>query len=232
MAWLNHVVIAAPRNATTTHTVSPSSGTVVSGSLFTPTAGRLLVCVIGAAVTSTTPTGWTLPTNGSAVNNAGIYVWWRVAAGSDTITTTHNSANFPAAVHFIEWASTYSFVGAASAANSTNGAAVPTLSGLTGTNEVGYMLTQANANTGASFSVTWGAGPTEIVDTSTDKVTTDGYVYSMAFNETVATATTNAAATSTLTGSFTAPERLAFAVKTSGGVTPPALPIIVLAPRR
>ena len=49
--WVNRSLIQAPRNGTTSHTVS-----------FTPaTAGNLLVCVAEGAVTSTTPTGWTLP---------------------------------------------------------------------------------------------------------------------------------------------------------------------------
>jgi len=41
--FTNHVTIHAPANGTTSHTVDPSSGTVGNGSLFTPTAGRLLV---------------------------------------------------------------------------------------------------------------------------------------------------------------------------------------------
>src|SRR6478735_9379450 len=103
--WINHVAINTPRNATTTHTVDPSTGTAANGTLFTPTAGNLLVCLVEGAVTSTTPTGWTLPTGGSAVNNTGHYVWYRTAAGGDTFTTTHNGSNYPVLFDFYEFAS-------------------------------------------------------------------------------------------------------------------------------
>lgn len=233
MAWLNHVAIATPRNGTTSHTASPSTGTVASGTLFTPTAGNLLVCIVEGAVTSTTPTGWTLPAGGSAINQSGFYVFYRTAAGSDTFTTTHNVSNYPVLFHFIEWDSTFSFAGAASATNTAQGASTPTLTGLTGTNEVCYLFAQGNPNTTGTYTTTWGAGPTEIVDTFDNRVApTDGYVYSMAYNAAISTATTSASATSTNTANFTSPERITFAVKSSGGVAPPALPIIVLAPRR
>src|SRR4051812_44300088 len=102
--WVNHVAIAAPRNATTTHNgITPSSGTVVAGTAFTPTAGRLLICLCEGAVTSTTPAGWTLPTGGSAINSTGLYVWYKTAAGSDTVSTTHNASNYPAVFDFYEY---------------------------------------------------------------------------------------------------------------------------------
>ena len=85
--WVNRSLTQAPRNGTTSHTVS-----------FTPaTAGNLLVCVVEGAVTSTTPTGWTLPTGGSAINNTGLYVWYKTATAAEaSLTTTHNGSNYPA----------------------------------------------------------------------------------------------------------------------------------------
>jgi hypothetical protein len=112
--WLNHVTIAAPRNGTTSHTCDPTNatggGTVVTGSTFTPTSGRLLVVVCYGAVTFTTPSGWTLPTSGSAVNNGGLYVFYRTAAGSDPFTTTQNGSNYPVVFDIYEFATGSTFV--------------------------------------------------------------------------------------------------------------------------
>ena len=106
VSWLNHAAIEAPRNGTTTHTVTPSAGTAVAGTtFFTPTAGRLLVCLAEGSVTSTTPSGWTLPTGGSAINNTGLYVWYKTAAGNDSLTTTHNGSNYDVIFDFYEFPS-------------------------------------------------------------------------------------------------------------------------------
>lgn len=111
---LNHVAITATSSGTTS-SVSPSSGSVSAGTLFTPTAGRLLVCVVGSTTTSTTPNGWTLPTDGAAVAAAGLYVFYKTAAGNDSLTTTHGQSNIPVAFHFMEFDSDSTFVDTASA---------------------------------------------------------------------------------------------------------------------
>lgn len=233
MAWLNHAAIAAPRNATTAHNgITPSTGTVVAGSAFTPTAGRLLVCVGQGAVTFTTPSGWTLPAGGSAINNAGLYVFTKTAAGSDTLSTTHNGSNYPVMFDFFEFDSTYSFVGSVSAtAVAANGGAGPSITGLTGSNHVFYSAGQPNSSTTLSRSWTWSSGA-EATDTSVVNATTDGYIYSTAHNDNVVAASSSSAATSTELGNTV--ERLTWAVKDSGGGggTPAIPPIIVLAPRR
>jgi hypothetical protein len=219
---LNHVAIAAPRNGTTTHTVSPSSGTVVAGTAFTPTAGRLLVCVVEGAVTSSTPSGWTLPSGGSAINYTGLYVWHRTAAGSDSLTTTHNSSNYPVVFHFLEFAAGSTFgVAAAATSVAVAGGAGPSLSGLSGAPWVAAVLGQALA-LAASHSVTWHAG-TELADTSEPASGTDGYIYGLTYAADYATATWSAVADSShSTGTV---ERLVFSVAAVAGGGGPAQPL-------
>lgn len=222
VAPLNQVTIATPRNGTTTHTVTPSSGTVVAGSLFTPTAGRLLVCIAEGSVTSTTPTGWTLPTGGSAVNLSALYVWWRVAAGSDSFTTTHNASNYPVAFTFLEFPAGSTFSGSAAATGVVwSGAAGPTLSGLTGTNQVFGVAGQGFSVTTGTNDYTWTPGFTftELVDTYTVKATTDGYTYSICSVQDFTGA--SAAFNSASAFSGKSQERLMFAVKAAAAGGPP-----------
>jgi hypothetical protein len=203
------VAIAAPRNGTTSHTVTPSSGTAVGGTLFTPTAGNLLVCLVEGAVTSTTPSDWTLPSGGSAVDASGFYVWHRVAAGSDSLTTTHNGSNYPVLFHFIEFAAGSTFGTAASAIQVLpTGGAGPSLTGLTGTPWVAAAMAQDLGGSGP-HSVTWSAG-TELVDTYAAVSGTDGYVYSLTHVADYGSSTWSAAATSNYTGAYE--ERLVFSV--------------------
>jgi hypothetical protein len=207
--WVNRVVIAAPRNGTTSHTVDPASGTVVAGVPFTPTAGRMLVVLAAGAVTSTTPTGFTLPTGGSAVGNSGLYFWYKTAAGGggDTVTTTHNGSNYTCVFEFLEFG-TGTFLGATSAtAVSPSANAGPSLTMATGTKLVMGVLSQTIP--GAAQSVTWGTG-TEYTDTSAAASGTDGYVYSTSILED----STSTAQTFTATSTYTTigVERLVVAI--------------------
>ena len=118
--YTRHVAIAAPRNGGTTHTVHPdgTGGTVVDGSAFTPNSGRFLLCLVEGGVTSTTPTGWTLPTNGSAINNTGLYVFYRASASAtsaDQVATTHNASDYQVIFDFYEFETGTAWVDAASA---------------------------------------------------------------------------------------------------------------------
>lgn len=217
--WLNHATIAAPKNGTSTHTVGPdgTGGTVVAGSAFTPTAGRLLVVFVEGAVTSTTPSGWTLPTNGSAINNSALYVWHRTAAGSDTLTTTHNASDYAAVFDFYEFALGSTFVGVASTINvSASGGAGPTLSGLTGTNWTAGVMGQANANVGTD-SITWDLG-TEAADVSVAQNVTDGYNYGLTYTDDDTATSAAYAATCSDTGNSV--ERLVVAVNAASGAPP------------
>lgn len=212
--WLNHVALTGPRNGTTTHTVDPSTGTVVAGSTFTPTAGRLLVVLAYGAVTSTTPAGWTLPTNGSAVNSGGLYVWTRTAAGSDTFSTTHNGSNYAVSFDIYEFAAGSTFVSCASATGvAVTGGAGPTLSGLTGTNWIAGAVGQVN-NTVSTYTTSWSTG-VEAADSSVAQAVTDGYNYGLTYLEDSVLTSASAAATTTF-GAGPTVERLMFAVNVSG----------------
>lgn len=226
-SWSNHAAIAAPRNGTTSHMlVSPSTGTLVAGAYFTPTAGRLLVCVVEGAVTSSLSSGWTQPTGGSAVGSTGLYVWWRQSTmGMDTIGTTHNGSNFPVVFDWFEFPAGSTFVAATSAINVANSSSGPTLSGLTGTNHLFGALGQDNSGA-TTQTVTWTTG-TKQVDTSTPLASaTDGYTYSL-------TCTPDSTATSvSFAGSSTSGinlERLVFAVNiVAGSATPVAQPPVIV----
>ncbi len=173
--WLNHVAIAAPRNGTTSHTVDPSTGTVVAGASFTYTAGRFGVVVAYGAVTFTNPSGWTLAA--SAVNYGGLYVWYKASlAGGETVTTTTNASNYPVAVDFYEFPASSTWVNAVSASNVTG--AGPSLAGLTGTNQV-YASGGVDDSTTTTYTGSWASG-TSLVSTCVTFSSTDGYLYSTA----------------------------------------------------
>jgi hypothetical protein len=222
--WLNRVAIAAPRNGTTTHTVNPASGTVVNGTLFTPTAGRLLVVACEGAVTSTTPSGWTLPTGGSAVNFTGLYVWWRTAAGSDTFTTTHNTANYPAVFDIYEYPAGTTFSGAASSTGVASGGAGPSVGSLTGTNLIMGTVGNEAFSTSSAGTVGWASG-VEAIDTLVVQATTSGYLYSLTYLEdSVLTSSSIAATISGASNLQATYERLMFAVKVAAtAAIPPSL---------
>jgi len=211
------VAISAPRNATATHTVDPSTGTVATGTLFTPTAGNLLVCVVEGAVTSTTPSGWTLPAGGSAINTTGLYVWYRTAAGGDSFTTTHNGSDYPVIFDFYEFPAGSTF-GTSTAATGVSqaGGAGPTLSGLTGTNLLCAAAGQdAPGNWGT---MTWSSG-VEATDFGVNFGATDGYSYSLAYLEdSVLTSWSSAA---TCVNPAPNVERLVFSVAVSAGAPYP-----------
>lgn len=213
------MAIAAPAdNGTATHTVSPSSGTVGTGTLFTPTAGNLLVCLAEGSVTSTTPSGWTLPSGGSAINNTGLYVWYRTAAGGDSFTTTHNGSDYPVVFDFYEFpsGSTFGASTSAIAVVAQPGGAGPTLSGLTGTNLL--CAAAGQGTTGNSGTFTWSSG-VEATDFGVNVGTTEGYNYSLAYLEDSVLTSWSSAATSNNSGITL--ERLVFSVVVAAGGAPP-----------
>jgi len=187
---LNNAAILAPRNGTTSHTVTPSTGTLSAGTLFTPTAGRFLLCVVSGAVTSTTPAGWTLPTNGSLVSGTGLYVFYKAsAAGGDTLTTTHNGSNYEVIFHFFEFPATTAFQDAQNG-SLTKTQAHSTVSGLTGTTNVA-MGAKALGNPAASgaISATWNLSMTEALDLATGSGPTDGVWLGIGYRENYSSAT-------------------------------------------
>lgn len=218
--WLNHVSIAAPRNGLNTRTVTSSDVTVVSGANFVPTSGRLLICIVYGAITSTTPSGWTLPQNGSAVNNGGLYIFSKEATGSDALTTTHNGSNYPAFFDFYEFPAGSTLAGVVNQpAVAASGGAGPVLTGLSGTNWLAAVVGQVGATT--INPISWSAG-TKLVDSGlTSAGGGNGYDYSLAEWNSDNSSTKSAAATVT-SGSATV-ERFMIAVSTlQGGMIPTA----------
>jgi len=211
--WTNHVAIAAPRNGTNSHSVSPSSGTAVAGEAFEPTPGRMLLCVAYGAVTSTTPSGWTL--RGSAIENGALYIWTKDEAdggGDDDITVTHNAANYPCIFHFFEFPAGSTWVDAEFATDIGNASAMPSLTGLTGTN-LGLAVKAVAGGDGMSGVTNSWAGATELVDTFVPYSSTDGYGYSLGYSEDHSSASFQPSCTRTVdAGTAPTGEAVTFAV--------------------
>lgn len=205
VAWLNRTVVQAPRNGTSSHTVD-----------FTPAAaGRLLVCVVEGAVTSTTPTGWTL--RASAVNNTGLYVWSKTAAaGESQFVTTHNGANYPVGFTVYEFPAGAAWGTSAQGSGVGHSSASPTLSGLTGTNLLCAVYGQVN-DSATARTLTWAAPYVEDVDVNTVLSGTDGYLLGVAFLEASTLTSTSPTPTNSAGGLTT--ERVTFAMTMPAGGT-------------
>lgn len=204
--WVNRSLVQAPRNGTTTHTVAFTAAS----------AGNLLVAVAEGAVTSSTPTGWTLPAGGSAVNNTGLYVWYKTAtAGEASFTTTHNGSNYPVGFLIYEFAAGSTFVKSIAGTGLSASAANPNLTGLTGTNLL-YGAGGDGIVSGTVSAVWSGTGsPVEDLDLSVPASGTDGYWLGVAYVE--SSTATSFQPTATLTGSNATKEALTFAVNVATG---------------
>jgi hypothetical protein len=206
--WVNRTLVQAARNGTTSHTISFTAAT----------AGNLLVAVLDGAVTSTTPTGWTLPTNGSAINNTGLYVWTKTAtAGESSFSTTHNASNYPVGAVVYEFPAGSTFVKAATATALAHTAASPTISSLTGTNLLMSAVAEDVPFTGGTAQTTW-TGATEDTDVfALNDTTNDGYLLSIGYSED-STATSYAPTGSTSgTGTLISKEALTWAINVAVG---------------
>jgi hypothetical protein len=213
--WLNRSLVQAPRNGTTTHTIS-----------FTPaTAGNLLVLVMEGAVTHTVPTGWTRQAQG--LNNTELSVYTKTAtAGESSFSTTHNGSNYPIGALVYEFPSGSTWSGGAGSGSSALGlsAASPTLTGLTGTNLAFSAVAIAVAD---SFlpSVAWSSTSGTVVedtDVALAGSPTDGYGLSVAYLEDFTGTSFTATGTISKGGVVVnGKEALTFAVKVAA--TAPAL---------
>lgn len=234
--WLNRGYYLLPRNATNTHTLTPSSSTgLVAGAAFTPTAGRRLVAVIEGSVTSTgtsggtgatAPSGWSggaATTGYNAVNNTGLYLVHKVAAGADTLVLNHNGANYPIGVMLYEFPAGTTLVAAVAATGVALGGANPNLTGLTGTNLVMAAVAGGhNEITTTPPGTVWtGVGtPVEDLDTFTPKVGTDGFVLSIAYVEGhTATSWQPTGTVSAGSGGMANKEAITWAINVPGGGT-------------
>ena len=207
--FLNHVAIAEPRNGTNAHTADPSSGTNdVAGTPFTPTAGRLLVCVVEGPVTSTTPSGWSIDPDGDAVSNTGLYVFYREAAGGDTFSTVHNGPDLPVMFDFYEFPEDSAFLTVNFEVGvSASGGAGPSISLPGGAHWVAGAVGQVvTGNPGSA--VSWSAG-TEATERYEAGGATDGYAYGLTYFDDFVGGSASVAAT---LGSGVVVERLMFAV--------------------
>lgn len=222
--WLNRVSIAGVRNGTTSHTYDPSSATnVVSGTPFTPTAGNLLVVLGGGGVTATTPSGWTLPSGGSAVSSNGVYCWTRTAAGGDTFSTTHNASNWEFVVDIYEFSAGSTFNKAASATGVFSANPGPNLTGLTGTN-LNVTAMAVNHSDATPRTVTWGAPAVEQAEYASGISSTNGTTFSTA--AVVDDVATSRQMTATHSGGSVS-DQVAFSVTVSeGGGGGPVFPTI------
>ena len=181
--WGNFVLLAAPRNGTAVHTANPTTGTVVAGSLFTPTVGNQLYCISAGAVVSPSGSGWTQVTVAS--NFGSLSVHTKVAQATNDFTTTHDGSNYPCAFAFFEFGAGTTVVKATQTQNiNATTFSVPALTALTPPNLTIGIVDQVNpSTTGATSSVLWSVG-TELYDTSTPNVSsTDGYTTSLAYVE-------------------------------------------------
>ena len=133
----------------------------------TPTAGHLLCLFVHSDTTVTTPSGWTLPTNGSFVGQMGAYAFYKIAAGSETAVTITTNGNNSTAASYLEYAGNDSTPFELAAQNSTNAANTIT------TTTVSITPTSANSlvvamgaghNGGTQFdTATWSGGLTNVI---------------------------------------------------------------------
>lgn len=94
-----------------------------------PQAGDIDVLFVNSDTTVSTPSGWTLPTNGGQVNNQGAYGFYRIATGSEgsTVTIT-TSGNFNAVAGWSRWRGGEAFeVAVGAQINGTTGAVTPSI---------------------------------------------------------------------------------------------------------
>lgn len=108
-------------------------------------------------------------------------MWWRLAAGGDTFSTTHNASNYPVVFDIYEFAIETIFISSTSATGVARaGGAGPTLSGLNGMHWDAGVAGQSNIETVDNFPVSWDAG-VEQADTAVLGIGggTDGYTYGL-----------------------------------------------------
>ena len=227
--WINFCSLAAPRiSGSYTHTVGPdgTGGAVFAGTAFTPTEGNLLLCVANGAVTFSTPSGWTLPSNGSAIYYTGLYVFGRTAtAGSNNFTTTHNGANYPANFTFLEFYQGSSFVKSAYSDNESPNTPNPALTGLlagdTTFGVAGINASETDHTEGNGYFVVWNTG-TRLFTKTVPKLGTDGYMHSVVATDHIeGTSAPSYSYSGSKTDFMSNGQRLTFAIR---AVAPPAAP--------
>lgn len=177
--WINRTVVQAPRNGTVDHTAAFTAAA----------AGSLLVLVIGGPVTSTIPSGWTRHAQG--LNDVEISVYSKTAtAGENSVSTTHNAANYDVVFVVYEFAAGSTMGPAVNANGVGNGSPGPNLTGLTGTPTVfAALCNPLSSATPEPPGVTWvDAGVLTDVLISEPQAVTDGYLFALGYKDAYATA--------------------------------------------
>lgn len=115
--------------------------------------GDIDVIIVGSDTTVSTPTGFTLPANGSHVGNQGGYAFYRICVGGESSTVTITTAgNFDTSAGFSRWSGGVSFdLAGNSFVDNSGNTANPALS--TGTlGGADELIVAASVNTDASGS--------------------------------------------------------------------------------
>jgi hypothetical protein len=117
-------------NSATANFADGNTGHVYTLPSGAPSAGDLDILFVNSDTTVTTPSGFTLPTNGSFVNSQGAYGYYRIATGGEgsTVTVTTNG-NFDTDLIWQRWQGASSFDVAANAhVDGSTGSSTPAVS--------------------------------------------------------------------------------------------------------
>ncbi len=162
--WLHKAQAIAPRNGTTSHTVSFG---------FTPAAGSLLVLIVSGGVTHTVA-GWTERLQ--PVNSGELSLFTKTAAGNESgVTITHNGSNYPIGWLVYEFPAGSSWTTGAGS-NPTNDT-WPAITGLPGAGNPQVVIAARARNTiatDATGSQVWNAPWVEDADLVAAGGATDG----------------------------------------------------------
>lgn len=209
--WVRQGSGVAARNGTATHTI-PFGWTSAPGN-------ELVVVVFGAV--AHTAAGWTERLQ--PVNTGELSVFTRTSAGDDSITVTHNGADYPVLWVVYEFPAGTTWVNGAS--NAIAGDAFPQLTGLPGREVVvvaarGRVAVETTATAASSV---WTSPWTADADLfEPDNGSTDGAYLTVGHQINVTSATVIPSAASSYTGAFASDrEHVVFAVEVpaASGVT-------------
>lgn len=174
--WVNRTVLtgsSVDQNGTTSHTCT-----------FTPAmSGNLLIAIIGGAVTSTTPSGWTLVT--SAINNCGLYVFTKTATlGESSFSTTHNASDYAIQGTVYEFFAGSSIIGNNASSTISSGSQTgPQVTSLTGTYTRFAARTMCITSPTAAASAVWTTPAIEDYDVVTPQSNHDGVYLTIAYDD-------------------------------------------------
>lgn len=195
-AWVARSAISSTRNGTANHTASFTAAT----------AGQLLVAILAAPASITTPTGWTR--RAVSLDGVDLGVFTKVAtAGESSAAITLSAANYPLV------GVVYSFITGTTFQSEqhsvvTMTAANPTLAGLTGTNVAFGVVAKGGVDTVTGIG--W-SGATEDAELVITPGVTDGIVLGVAVEP--ALTASSFTPTGVITGQGSSKQAISFAVK-------------------